>query len=1490
MAGNNYNGLEIAVIGMSGQFPQSPDYRGYWKNLCEGKELITTYSDVELRARGLSEDELNDAAYVKAGAYVENKDLFDHVFFGYTPDEASFMDPQIRLFHQHCWKALEDAGYASLVEKKKIGLYAGASENNDWRLYVHGRSNEASVDAFYLNNISNPNFLCSLISYKLNLRGPSVYINTACSTSLVAINLACRGLLTKECELALAGGVSVGSSGRKGYRYQEGMIHSADGKCRAFDKEASGTVPGEGAAVLVMKRLADAIRDRDNIYAVIKSTAVNNDGQYKVGYTAPSVEGQADCIKVAHKLAGVVPGDITYIEAHGTATRLGDPIEIAALNSIFGSVAKDTCAIGSVKSNMGHLDAAAGVAGLMKAALSLKHKKIPASLHFNKANPEIEFEKGPFYVNTQLREWVHKTNGPLRAGVSSFGIGGTNAHAVLEEAPVNPQTDPEREYKLFLLSAKTENALSRYTDQLKDFLSSEESISLADAAYSLQVGRKHFLHRKAILFRDREELIRQLSERKHDAVASERSRPQVVFMFPGQGAQYAGMAKGLYDSEPLFRTEMDNGFKIIMELTGFDFREILFSEAGKQSSITDTKYAQPLIFIVEFALSRLLISYGISPQFMIGHSIGEYVAACISGVFGFEDALRLVVKRGQLMSSLPGGKMLSVSLSETEAGRYISDRISLAAVNSPSQLVFSGDADSIGQLEKKLGEQNIACVQLQTSHAFHSVMLDSIKEEFRAELMKIKFSKPRIAFVSNLTGDFISDEQACSPAYWVDHMRETVRFSGGLRKLLSQSRGIVFVEAGPGHALSVLLKQHIDKADRHVSVSLVRHSRDLVSDVKHFTAQIGLLWQYGIDPDWTLYYQNEKRNRVSLPTYSFEPVSFPAEVDPLAGHPVLSGANFRKKELKDWIYYPAWKRSVSEPGIPKLTGGKYLFFTPGNSFCSLLSSKLSEEGHDLAEVVAGEKFERISANRYAIDPLNPDDYNRLIAEIIKDDFQFTDIIYGWGMLVTNAGLELSLSGKDIHFGYISPVRIVQAMLDTGKLSKRFVVLTGMLHSIMGNEKTGYMQSLLLGLVNVLPLEQRIPCFNLDVDPADTGADAMKSVKWELEHNPGTDRIVAIRNALRWVMDYQVCKGEIISPAGSVTPGGVYLVTGGLGNVGFVLAEHLVKTYDARLILMGRMPAEEAERSTRLQSLRKYKTQVLYYSCDVSDSEKFKSAVLQAERETGSINGIVHAAGNVDLTQFELIEDIHAENVFSVFAPKTKGIENIHRLFSGRQMDFVWITSSLSNTLGGISYAAYAAANLYMDHFITSVSGSLPQWKCVALSEMLFSEDEIALENPASRKALKPYELCRLFDHTVSLDKVPVILASVEELSSRINRVFEAKQTGLGEKEAGYASVKNPRPELSTPYVPAATETQKKVLHMVETLFGGEGIGIEDDFFELGGDSLKAMVLLKRINKEFGISLSARDIFKNSNVSRLALEIENILWLRRDVSMDNEVLI
>lgn len=853
---------DVAIIGMAGRFPGANNLDEFWANLRDGVESISFFSDEELEASGVSAALRHDSRYVKASPILpHDAGLFDAPFFGFTPREAELMDPQQRILLEVAWEALDHAGYDSDRFDGRIGIYAGASLSTYLFNLVSNPGLVESVGRFHILIRNDKDYLTTNISYKMNLRGPSMAVQTACSTSLVAVHLACQSLLTGESDMALAGGVRVVAPQKEGYLPLQGGVYSPDGHCRAFDHKAGGTLFGSGAGLVVLKRLADAIADRDEIHAVIKASAINNDGAMKFGYTAPGLEGEAQVIGEAQRLAGIDPDAISYVETHGTGTPLGDPIEVAALTRAFraGTSKKGFCAIGSVKSNIGHLEAAAGVASLIKTVLALKHRTLPPSLHFEQPNPQIDFANSPFYVNARLSPWTSGT-GPRLAGVSSHGIGGTNSHVILEEAPPADHSPSQRPWHLLVISAKTASALEAATTNLTMHLRQHPEIDLADAAYTTHVGRRAFAHRRALLCRTQVETPTIIA-----SVQPPRDRP-MVFMFPGQGTQYARMAEELYQTEPVFRSEVDRCADLLIPHLGLDLREALYRGGA---DVQQTAMAQPAIFVIEYALARLWMAWGVRPQGMIGHSVGEYVAACLAGVFSLEDALALVSVRGQLMQALPPGAMLAVALPESELLRLLPDGVSLAAVNGPALCTVAGPIDAIERLAQRLNVERVECRRLHTSHAFHSGMMEPILDAFHARVKAVTLSPPRLPYVSNLTGAWMTAEDATDPSYWTKHLRHTVRFADGLQAV-QREPDTILLEVGPGHTLGTCARQQSGRSRDQLIVASMPGAGTGESAAATMMTVLGRLWLSGASVDWQAFHAHEQRRRVALPSYPFE--------------------------------------------------------------------------------------------------------------------------------------------------------------------------------------------------------------------------------------------------------------------------------------------------------------------------------------------------------------------------------------------------------------------------------------------------------------------------------------------------------------------------------------------------------------------------------------------------------------------------------------------
>ncbi|MFH0245766.1 amino acid adenylation domain-containing protein [Streptomyces sp. HK10] len=875
------DGGEIAVIGMAGRFPGAPNVREFWHNLRHGVESVTFFGDDELLARGVPAELLADPAYVRAGSVLDGVELFDAAFFGYSAREAAMLDPQQRLLLETAHTALEDAGCVPSAVPGAIGVYAGSSLSTYLvSNLLAGRAGFSDVaETLELLVTNDKDYLASRVSYRLDLDGPAVAVQTACSSSLVALHLATQGLLGYECDVALVGGASVRLPQGRGYLHRDGMIFSADGHTRPFDASGSGTMFGSGVGVVVLKRLADAIADRDRIDAVIKGTAVNNDGAAKVGYTAPGVDGQTRAIATALGVANVEPETITAIEAHGTATPLGDPIEITALARALGPRAGGaaSCAIGSAKSNVGHLAEAAGITGLIKAVLQLRHRELAPSLHFERPNPRLELESGPFHVVTELTEW--RTDAvPRRMGVSSFGMGGTNAHAVLEEGPaLPPSRPPTRDLYLLPLSARTPGALETATDELATALDGEAGRDPAAAATTLQRGRAAHPHRRLVVAREAADAARALRERDPERVATHRASetPRIVLMFPGQGSQHPGMGAGLYRDEPVFREQVDLCAETLAGELGVDLREVILPGPGTDpraaaERLRRTDMAQPALFTVSYALAELLDSLGVRPDALIGHSVGEIVAACRAGVMSLPDALHMVAVRGRLMQALPGGGMLSVALAEERVRRMLPAGLSLAAVNGPELCVVSGPSAELDAFARHLADQGVGGRELHTSHAFHSAMVEPMLEEFTSALSGIAFHGPRIPYAANRTGGWATAAEATDPACWARHVREPVRFGDGIR-LVTEQGPAVLVEAGPGTVLSAMARPAA-RGRGATAVSCMpaaREEGDGRDEALRFAEALGRLWLAGAELDWERV-QGGSGDRIALPTHPFE--------------------------------------------------------------------------------------------------------------------------------------------------------------------------------------------------------------------------------------------------------------------------------------------------------------------------------------------------------------------------------------------------------------------------------------------------------------------------------------------------------------------------------------------------------------------------------------------------------------------------------------------
>jgi acyl transferase domain-containing protein/surfactin synthase thioesterase subunit len=1492
MAATTPNGA-IAIVGMAGRFPGAANIAAFWDLLRDGKEGLTFFTEQQLREAGVEERLLANPNYVRVGGALQDYDRFDAGFFGIGRAEAELLDPQQRIFLECAWEALESAGYEPRKTQGRIGVFAGANLSSYLLSNLNLRTDltalAGNVEVFTGND---KDYVATRVSYKLDLRGPSLNVNTACSTSLAAVSLACMHLVDFQCDMALAGGVSVQVPHVSGYLYQDlnGGL-SRDGHCRPFDSQADGCVFGSGVAGVILKRLSDALDDGDHIHAVIRGWGVNNDGARKAGFMAPSVDGHAEVVAEAQAMAGFPPDTVSMIEAHGTGTRMGDPIETAALTMAFrsGTERRNYCSLGSVKGNVGHLVSAAGVTGLIKTALALEHKLIPPTVHFERPNERLLLDQSPFRVHNDALPWP-RNGTPRRAGVSSLGVGGTNVHLCLEEAPERPRPEPRNRAELLIVSAQTTGALDESTANLAAHLRSHADLRLEDVAHTLRIGRREFQERRCLVasgIADAAAVLESPSSPRIFTASAGTPRP-VVFLFSGAGAPAPGAIREIYDAEAVFRTAFDECATILKQhsrLLDVDF--LADTSAGLLARAT---YGLPALFATQYALARLWASWGIAPETMLGYSSGEYVAACLSGVFSLPDALTLVAARGRLLDAVPAGIMLAVQMSEQAALQVLTPGLSIAGINAPSVCVVSGDREEIGRLESRLRSERVPSIRIPVGGAAHSSLVEPALPMYGEVVARTPLHPPRQSYLSTVTGDWIRDEEATDPAFWVRHMRETVRFSDALQRLLDKPR--LFLEIGPGDSLATTARRHFHLDNGHASFASLRNSGGAFRAHEYLLATLGRLWTLGTDVNWTAFDPQRENRRVPLPTYPFQRQRY--WVEPSSPAPQPSATPL--EGVAGWLNIQSWKRGDSVEAA--IAGTRWLVFANQDSLSAQVCARLESRGAEVVRVTsAGVGFVERSAREFSFPGDDRRAYAALFDALQQKSLLPDHIAHLWTLPASSA------AGDDLDAMQGAFFRLLHLFASTRARSSEAGVKIGIIANQMADiEGSGRNlcpeKAMLLAPCLVCPREYPdLSCRAIDVGDLVPGSQAESVIAGRLIDEiavPSSHLLVALRGSSRWLLNWE--PHSPLTPAvplESLRERGVYLLTGGLGNVGILLAEHLARKH-ARLILCGRSPfparaeweawlASHEDRdpvSLKIAALLRMEQAgavVEVHSLDCADRASMLALVHDATRRHGPLHGIFHLAGAIERKAFCLMDEATDEHFRINLRAKAQALPVLADAMAVGGAEFCILFSSLAAVFGGLGNSLYAAANQYMDAFARSRNGcgsgrwislNWDLWKIprqdgdshVATLENLFAQGGVGMS---------PEQGFEVLSRVLASSREPHILVSTGDLRTRL------EEFALTTQSRGKSGRRKSKRQVQNQYVAPRTEVEALVASIWQTVLGCESIGVHDNFFELGGESLLAVRCAQRIRDTLQVEVPLRSLLETPTVAAVAEAIEAV---------------
>jgi acyl transferase domain-containing protein/acyl-CoA synthetase (AMP-forming)/AMP-acid ligase II/acyl carrier protein/predicted alpha/beta-fold hydrolase len=1477
----------IAIIGLGCRFPGANNPEAFWKLLDEGKDAVT---QVQGRWEGDN-----------WGGFLASVDQFDPQFFGITPREAHEMDPQQRLLLEVSWEALENSGIAAdKLAGSATGVFVGISSHD----YSHIRlKNQIEADA-YAGTGNAHSIAANRLSYIFDLRGPSLTVDTACSSSLVAVHLAVKSLQTGECDRAIAGGVNVILSPELSETFAQAGMMSSDGHCKTFDADADGYVRGEGCGVIILKRLADAVRDGDNILALIRGSAINQDGRSN-GLTAPNGLAQQAVIRQALHNAAIDPAEVSYIETHGTGTSLGDPIEVNSLKTV---LMQDRSGdrplwLGSVKTNIGHLEAAAGIAGLIKVVLCLQHERIPPLLHLKTLNPHINFQETPISIPTQHQPW-HLGEKTRFAGVSSFGFGGTNAHVVLEgrrQKAEGRRQDAERPYHILTLSAKSEKALQDLVKSYKQYLTNRTEVCLKDLCFTANAGRSHFNHRLAIVTHSVKQLQEQLAAFSDGCETTELmagtvekgNNRKIAFLFTGQGSQYVGMGRQLYETQPTFRSALDSCAELLKPYLDIPLLEILYPQSENSPSpplpllpssplplslIDETAYTQPALFAIEYALAQLWQSWGINPSVVMGHSVGEYVAACIAGVFSLEDGLKLIAHRGKLMQALPqNGKMVAVLADETTVREAIApylEKVAIAAINGSQSIVISGEIEAIQQVVTGLISQGIKTKKLQVSHAFHSPLMEPILAEFATVASQIIYSIPRIDIVSNLTGELVTEEIA-TPQYWINHVRQPVKFASSI-EVLEQQNYQIFLEIGAKPTLLGMARTILEISSHSKSYLWLPSLRFGQEDWQQMLVSLAILSVNGIEIDWAGFDRDYQRKRVNdLPTYPFQRQRY-----------WLQDSGFRIpkiKENQDWLYHVEWQAQpkFKNSEFVKQNSASWVIFADKQGIGKIIAKQLKDLGQSCVLIYAGKRHQEICKEKssiWEINPANLEDFQRLFQEdLLEITPSLKGTIHLWSLDAKSSD-ELTL--EDLEQAQVlscgSVLNLLQTLFKQTISSRLWLITQGSQSINLPKNSLAIAQSLLWGMGKVVALEHPEYWGGIvDLSPKPE-KDEIAELIAEILDSDGEDYL-AFRDNNRYVARLKRgIKDEELSVQRKIDSKSSYLIIGGLGALGLKVAQWLVEEGAKNLILVGRSePSEKA--AQRLQKLEQAGIKILVAKADVSHEKDVSKVLQEIKNSMPPLRGIIHAAGVLD---DGILQGLSWERFYKVLAPKVKGTWNLHQLTQDIPLDFFIMFSSAASLLGSPGQGNYAAANAFLDaiaHY--RKARGLPalsiNWGTfsdgMATSKRLAVKGLNAITTETGLDALK-----QLFSKDIA--QVGIISINWYELNQQfpylaqspyfqefINNTEVIKTSDRQQKSKVFDRVFNLLPSQREEFLTAYLQTSIAQIMQLH----GQTISPDENLLDKGVDSLMVMEAINQLKSDLQLMLYPREFYERPRIDALA---------------------